>query len=67
MEKYLNDYLLSIPIINLGERIKMSEIVWFWNKGNTKVFTRDIKVAEEALREGFLVIGKRVNNIITYK
>ncbi len=45
----------------------MSDIVWYWIKGDKKIFTRDIKVAEKALREGFLVIGKKVNNVITYK
>jgi len=43
------------------------DIIWQWTNGNRKIFTRDIKVAEQALKEGFFVIGKKTStNIIRY-
>jgi len=45
----------------------MVEFVWYWNKGNTKVFTKNTDVAEKAMREGKLVMGMREkSNIIKY-
>jgi len=35
----------------------MYEFIWHWNKGNKKIYTRKIDVAERAMREGFLVMG----------
>ena len=38
----------------------MDDFIWHWTKGNTKVFTRDSTVAEKAMRNGMLVIGKKL-------
>ena len=52
-------------MINSGE--KMTEFIWYWTKGNSKVFTRKTEVAEEAMRDGKLVLGKRLKpSIIKY-
>ncbi|UCB58086.1 MAG: hypothetical protein JSV67_05635 [Thermoplasmatales archaeon] len=37
----------------------MSEFIWYWTKGNTKVYTKNTKVAEKAMKEGKLVMGIR--------
>jgi len=45
----------------------MSEIVWYWTKGNSKIFTRNTEAAEEAMKEGMLIMGKKVKpNIVRY-
>jgi hypothetical protein len=45
----------------------MSEYVWHWTKGNSKIFTRKLDVAEKAMRDGLSVIGvKAKSNIIRY-
>jgi hypothetical protein len=41
-----------------GERIRfMSEFIWHWTKGNKKIYTRKEKIAENAMKDGLLVIG----------
>ena len=35
----------------------MSDFIWQWNKGNSKVYTRRTDVAEKAMKEGLLVMG----------
>jgi len=37
----------------------MSEFVWYWTKGSTRIYTRNEKAAEKAMREGLLVMGIR--------
>ncbi len=37
----------------------MTEFIWYWKKGNSKVFTRDTDVAERAMRSGNLVMGMK--------
>jgi len=37
----------------------MYEFIWQWNKGTKKIYTRNIDVAERAMKEGFLVMGIR--------
>ena len=45
----------------------MSEIVWYWTKGNSKIFTRNTEAAEEAMKKGMLIMGKKVKpNIVRY-
>ena len=45
----------------------MSEFVWHWTKGNSKVYTRKIDVAERAMKEGMLVMGMQVKpHIVKY-
>ncbi|MCD6468989.1 MAG: hypothetical protein J7L32_06765 [Thermoplasmata archaeon] len=35
----------------------MSEFIWCWTKGSTKVYTRNVKIAEQAMKKGLLVMG----------
>jgi hypothetical protein len=35
----------------------MYEFIWHWTKGNKKIYTRRIDIAEKAMKEGFLVMG----------
>jgi len=45
----------------------MSEFIWHWTKGNSKVYTKNTKVAEKAMKEGMLVMGTKVKpSIIKY-
>jgi hypothetical protein len=45
----------------------MSEYIWYWTKGNSKVYTKNTEVAEKAMKEGMLIMGKRVKpSIIKY-
>ena len=38
----------------------MSEFVWHWTKGNSKIYTKKSDVAEKAMKDGILVVGIRV-------
>lgn len=38
----------------------MSEFVWYWRKGNSKIYTKKTDVAEQAMKEGMLVMGIRL-------
>lgn len=42
----------------------MSEFIWHWTKGNNKIYTRRVDIAEKAMKEGFLVMGVRKKPII---
>jgi len=45
----------------------MVEFIWHWTKGDSKIYTRRTEVAERAMREGMIVIGKKVKpHIIKY-
>jgi len=45
----------------------MDEFIWHWNQGNTTVFTRNEKRAEEAMKNGLMVYGEKINsNVIKY-
>jgi len=45
----------------------MSEYVWYWTKGNSKVYTKKMDVAEKAMRDGLSVIGiKPKSHVIRY-
>jgi hypothetical protein len=37
----------------------MTEFIWYWTKGNSKVFTRNTEVAERAMKNGKLVMGMK--------
>jgi hypothetical protein len=37
----------------------MTEFIWYWTKGNSKVFTRNTEVAERAMKSGKLVMGMK--------
>ena len=34
----------------------MSGLVWCWEKGNKKFYTRRLDIAEQAMNDGFIVI-----------
>ena len=38
----------------------MSEFVWYWTKGERKIYTRKTEIAEKALKDGLLVMGMRI-------
>ena len=45
----------------------MTQIIWHWTKGNSKIFTKKKDVAEKAMKDGFSVIVKKAKtNIIKY-
>ena len=45
----------------------MSDFIWHWTKGSSKIYTKNTKVAEKAMREGILITGiKTKSNIIKY-
>jgi hypothetical protein len=45
----------------------MTEFIWHWTKGDSKVFTKNTDVAEKAMKDGLLVMGKRIkSSIIKY-
>jgi len=37
----------------------MAEFIWHWTKGNQKIYTKKTEVAEQAMHDGFLVMGLR--------
>ncbi len=39
--------------------IYMPELLWYWQKGNTRIYTKKFRVAENAMREGFFVMVLR--------
>ena len=43
----------------------MSEFIWHWTKGDTKIYTRRTEVAEQALKDGLLVMGVLVRSPIS--
>lgn len=59
---------MSIFVIhNLSVGEKMTDFIWCWNKGNKKIFTKNTDVAERAMKDGLLVMGKKTkSNIIKY-
>ena len=45
----------------------MTEFIWYWTKGNSKVYTKNTEVAEKAMKDGQLVMGMKVkSNILKY-
>ncbi|MEA2055839.1 MAG: hypothetical protein U9O49_03295 [Candidatus Thermoplasmatota archaeon] len=45
----------------------MAEFIWHWTNGDNKIYTRKTEVAEEAMKEGMLVMGVQARpNIIKY-
>ena len=37
----------------------MSEFIWHWTNGNRKIYTKKTEVAEQAMKNGMLVMGMR--------
>ena len=45
----------------------MTDFMWYWTKGNSRFFTRNVKAAEKAMKDGILIMGKKVKpNIIKF-
>ena len=45
----------------------MSDFIWYWTKGNSKIYTKNMEVAEKAMKEGILIMGiKSKPTIIKY-
>jgi hypothetical protein len=42
----------------------MTEFIWHWKKGNKKIYTRKEDIAEQAMKDGFLVMGIRKKPVI---
>jgi hypothetical protein len=38
----------------------MNDYIWYWKKGDTTFFTRKSSEAEKVMRNGHLVMGKKV-------
>lgn len=50
-----------------GEKENMSEFIWHWTDGDKKIFTRKTEVAEKAMKNGFLIMGRKAKpEIIKY-
>ena len=46
---------------------KMTDFIWYWTKGNSRFFTRNTQIAEKAMKQGILVMGRKVKpNIIKF-
>lgn len=45
----------------------MTEFIWQWRKGDSKIYTRKVEIAEKAMKEGSLVVGKKLKpNVVKY-
>jgi hypothetical protein len=45
----------------------MSDFIWYWNKGSRTIYTKNTDIAEKAMKDGLLVMGKKIRtNIIKY-
>jgi hypothetical protein len=45
----------------------MTDFIWYWTKGNSRFFTRNPLIAEKAMKEGTLVMGRKIKpNVIKY-
>ncbi len=42
----------------------MSEFLWHWTKGERTIYTRRTDIAEQAMKDGYLVMGTRKKPII---
>jgi hypothetical protein len=38
----------------------MSEFIWHWTKENKKIYTTQVDLAEQAMKDGFFVMGARI-------
>ena len=37
----------------------MTDFIWHWTKGNKRIYTRRIDIAEKAMKDGATVMGVR--------
>ncbi len=40
----------------------MSEFIWKCTKGDKKIYTTQIDLAEKAMKEGFFIMGARIQS-----
>lgn len=43
----------------------MTEFIWYWTIGEKKIFTKNTEIAEKAMKDGMLVMGKMITPSIT--
>jgi hypothetical protein len=41
----------------------MSEFIWYWTQENKKIFTTQLDMAEQAMKDGFFVMGALVRPV----
>jgi hypothetical protein len=51
----------SITTKLVGGELFMSEFIWHWTKENKKIYTTQTDLAEQAMKEGFFVMGARIS------
>jgi len=39
----------------------MSDFIWYWRKGDCKIYTKKIEVAEKTMKQGIFIMGKKLN------
>ncbi len=45
----------------------MVEFIWYWNKGNSRVYTKNTDIAEKAMKDGKLVMAQKIRpNILKF-
>ena len=62
MKNYLNQWRFRRGTTKVvGGEFCMAEFIWHWTKENKKIYTTQVDVAEQALKDGFFVMGARIN------
>jgi hypothetical protein len=61
-KKYLKKFCFSLLYNHslVGGESFMSEFLWHWTKGNKKIYTTQVHLAEQAMKEGLFVMGALV-------
>jgi hypothetical protein len=64
-QKLFKDHAFSAFTTNIlvGGDSLMAEFIWHWTKGNKKIYTTEVDRAEQAMKDGFFVMGARVNPV----
>ena len=39
----------------------MSEFIWYWKEGNSKIYTKSLEDAEKAMKQGLFIMGMKIN------
>ncbi len=47
----------------VGGELFMSEFIWYWTKENKKIFTTQVDLAEQAMKDGLFVMGTLVRPV----
>ena len=47
----------------VGGELFMSEFIWHWTKENIKIFTTQVDLAEQAMKDGLFVMGTLVRPV----